>query len=218
MMLNKPGFNHYRSILCLNGDLPERSFFLNANLPIIAADGAANSLHQLGISPQIIIGDLDSVTASIREKNNVLYCPDQHSSDFQKSLQYLKENELLPAIVVGINGGYLDHILNNINIFLETDSVLYAPPMMGYVLKENAYKVFSLPLNTKISLMGIPSASITSNGLKWELNEFTLSFPGNNSCFNRTLKSSIQIQVHQGSALILIYKEPAEDAGSIKHL
>jgi thiamine pyrophosphokinase len=216
MMLNtKENFTHCRSILCLNGNLPASSFFHNLNLPIIAADGAANSLHQLGISPKIIIGDLDSVTTAIREKNNVLYCPDQSSSDFQKSLHYLKENALLPSIIVGISGGYLDHILNNINIFLETDSVLYAPPILGYVLKEETSKVFSLPIDTKISLMGFPSASITSNGLKWELTEFTLSFPGNNSCFNRTLEPTVQIHIHQGSALILIYNEFTNDAGSI---
>jgi len=215
MMLYKTELEQYRSILCLNGHLPEKTFFLDSPLPVIAADGAANLLHQLGIIPEIIIGDLDSVSALPCEKSKILYKPDQNTSDYQKSLDYLKEHDLLPSIVVGINGGYLDHILNNINIFLETDSLLYAPPLLGFVVKENTERLFSLPYNTKISLFGIPNALVTSKGLKWELKQDKLFFPGTNSCFNRTLDSSIHIQVHQGATLVLIYDEPNIDAGSL---
>lgn len=214
-MVNKFNLSEYRSILCLNGILPESSFFQNVTLPIIAADGAANSLHLLGIDPELIIGDLDSVRPLIRDQNKILHIPEQSTCDYQKSLHYLKENNLLPAIVVGINGGYLDHILNNINIFLETDSILYAPPLMGLVLKNKSEHEFTLPLNTKISLMGIPSAVISSTGLKWELNKSSLSFPGTNSCFNRTKNETINIKSEKGSALILIYLEPAIDDGDL---
>ncbi|QBR83721.1 thiamine diphosphokinase [Legionella israelensis] len=206
---------NYRSVLCLNGDLPGSSFFLSCSLPVIAADGAANRLHQLGIRPNIVIGDLDSVNTIIRQQNKVLHCPEQDSNDFQKSIQYLREKALLPSIVLGINGGFLDHVLNNINIFLETGCVLYSPPIVGYILKENYRKAFSLPFNTKISLLGIPSAIITSKGLKWELNESRLSFPGNTSCFNRTRESSIELSIHQGALLVLIYTEASSDAGSL---
>ncbi len=204
----------YRSVLCLNGILPEVSFFKELNLPIIAADGAADSLDELGLSPEIIIGDLDSVSPSIREQNKTLHNPDQSTNDYQKSLSYLKENNLLPSIVVGINGGHLDHVLNNINIFLETDSLLYAPPLIGFVLKPQTDQKLTLPLNTKISLIGIPFASVSSTGLKWELDHLSLAFPGTNSCFNRTQQSTIQLNVHQGSVLVLIYLEPAIDAGN----
>lgn len=203
----------YRSILCLNGTLPERTFFQDLNLPLIAADGAANSLHQLGLSPKLIIGDLDSVSTMVREQNKVLHYSDQSTSDYQKSLCYLKENDLLPAVVVGINGGHLDHILNNINIFLETDSVLYAPPLIGYALTANKERKFLLPLNTKISVMGMPSATVSSTGLKWELKHAKLAFPGTNSCFNRSKNTTVHLKIHQGSVLILIYMEPAIDAG-----
>ena len=40
---------------------------------------------------------------------------DQNSSDFQKAMKYLESQNLLPTIILGISGGYIDHILNNIN-------------------------------------------------------------------------------------------------------
>lgn len=201
----------YRSILCLNGTLPELSFFQDTKLPLIAADGAANSLATLGLKPQMIIGDLDSVHDSIRQHNNVLHCPEQTTGDYQKSLAYMKQQDLLPTIVVGISDGYLDHILNNINIFLETDSVLYAPPLIGCVIRKHSE--FSLPINCKLSLFGIPSARVSSHGLKWELNDHALQFPGSNSCFNRTAKPTIQVTIHEGSVLALIYTQAMNDAG-----
>ncbi len=204
----------YRSILCLNGDLPELSFFNTINLPIIAADGAANSLLGMGISPQLIIGDLDSVNPSILEKHAFLHLPNQNSNDYQKAMHHLKDKGLLPAIVVGINGGYLDHVLNNINIFMDSDCVLYAPPVKGLVIKENSRFSVLLPEQTKVSLIGIPNAVVSSVGLKWELKQSTLSFPGKTSCFNRTSSTQIELAVHEGAVLVLIYEQNVADAGS----
>jgi thiamine pyrophosphokinase len=203
----------YRSILCLNGHLPEASFFKSMNIPVIAADGAANYLLSQGIAPQLIIGDLDSVQPHLLKEHAVLHLPDQDRTDYQKAMHYLKEHQLLPSIIVGINGGHLDHILNNINLFMETECLLYAPPIQGFVIKEQASLHCSLPLQTKISLIGLPKAILSSKGLKWELNNTHLSFPGPTSCFNRTHSSEIKLEVHQGAVLVLFYEEFIKDAG-----
>ena len=213
MIHNITSLKEYRSILCLNGDLPESSFFNDMELPVIAADGAANKLLELGISPQLIAGDLDSVQQSILETHDILHLPDQNSSDYQKAMLYLKENDLLPAIIVGINGGYLDHVLNNINIFMETNCLLYSPPLKGFILKEKTRANLLLPVQTKISIMGIPQATLSSSGLQWELNGTRLSFPGKTSCFNRTQSPEIILEIHQGDALVLIYEQMIKDSG-----
>jgi thiamine pyrophosphokinase len=207
-------FKGYKSILCLNGELPEAPFFKGINLPVIAADGAANSLHDLGVKPYFIIGDLDSVVPSLLKNTDFLHLPEQNSNDYQKTMAYLKEKNLLPSIVVGINGGYLDHVLNNINIFMNSDCLLYAPPLKGFVLKTNKKMELSLPKNTKISLLGIPTAAVSSTGLKWELNKSPLSFPGNNSCYNRTNLEKVHLEVHQGNLLVLIYENNILDGGT----
>jgi len=196
---------NYKSILCLNGDLPNADFF-KTDLPIIAADGAANHLMQLGITPQMVIGDLDSISQDYLKIIPSHYHYDQNLCDFEKSLQYLEENRLLPAMIVGINGGFLDHVLNNINLFLNSKCVLFSPPLYGFALNEKENKSLALPLDTKISLFGIPNAIITTTGLKWNLYNDLLSFPGKNSCFNRTQEAEITLKVHSGALLVLIYR------------
>ncbi|HAT7921537.1 TPA: thiamine diphosphokinase [Legionella pneumophila] len=213
MMLDVIDFKSYRSILCLNGDLPDPSFFHKRKLPVIAADGAANVLCNLGVFPDLITGDLDSIQPALLENHSFLHLPDQGSTDYQKTMHYLQTHDLLPAIVVGINGGYLDHILNNINIFMDTNCLLYSPPLKGFVVNEKLRVNFILPVQTKISLIGIPEVVLSSEGLKWELKHSHLSFPGKNSCFNRTKTAEISLEVHQGAALVLIYEDAIEDAG-----
>lgn len=205
-MLN---LKHYRSILCLNGVLPRADFFAT-DLPIIAADGAANHLMQIGVTPKIVIGDLDSVLPEYLNSIPSYYHYDQNFCDFEKSLQYLEKQQLLPAIIVGVNGGYLDHVLNNVNLFLKTGCVLFAPPIYGFVFDAEQHSSLTCPLNTKISIFGIPSANITTTGLRWNLYHENLQFPGKTSCFNRTQEPEIRIDVHNGAALILVYLKESE--------
>lgn len=196
----------YRSILCLDGALPDAAFF-KLDLPVIAADGAANQLMKIGIEPSMVIGDLDSISPENRAILKTHLHFDQNFCDFQKSLQYLEDNQLLPAIIVGVNGGTLDHILNNVNIFMTSSNFLYAPPLMGLVVRPHQEKIFKLPLDTKLSLLGIPSAVVTTHGLKWELASSVLSFPGHNSCFNRNVCEEVKIKADAGSVLVLIYAQ-----------
>lgn len=212
----------YRSILCLNGELPSYGFFNKINLPIIAADGAANYLLENNLMPEAIIGDLDSLDlkkfknfqeSKLAQPIKLIQDGNQAFSDFQKAIIYIKENNLSPSIILGVSGGYIDHILNNINIFCELEGIFFAPPIMGYIIKAKEYKELALPVNTKISLLGAPAARITTTGLKWELEDSLLSFFGINSCFNRILKEKAMVRVHEGSVLVLIYLQDINDAG-----
>ena len=206
----------YKSVLCLHGDLPKASFFSEIDLPIIAADGAANLLLKRGIIPGVIIGDLDSIDKEQFKQLNLVHEPNQASSDFQKSIHYLKKNNLLPSIILGINGGYIDHILNNINIMLSTKSIFFAAPIIGYVIKGQEQLVLNLPIDTKISLIGASNAEVTTSGFKWELQNNILSFCGVNSCFNRTSSNQVTITVNNGVLLALIYLQNIDDAGKTR--
>lgn len=205
-------FSKFKSILCLNGKLPSYESLINLNLPIIAADGAINKLFKMGITANIVIGDLDSVSSDILHKVPYLKEFDQNYSDFQKAYKYITSNNLNPAVICGISGGFLDHILNNINIFMELkDNVFMDDEIIGFCLR----KKYSLKTQsgTKISIFGIPHCKISTNGLKWELDNELLEFPGKNSSLNRAQKSEITIDITEGCALIIIYKNTIDDAG-----
>ena len=85
--------------------------------------------------------------------------------------------------------------------------------MIGITIKAGEKKLLSLTAGTKISLLGLPQALVTSNGLKWELTSHQLAFPGNTSCFNRAHRDNVEIEVHDGNVLALIYQSIVPDAG-----
>lgn len=207
-------FKNSKSILCLNGNLPNKSFF-PADKIIVATDGAGDQLLNMKIQPNVIIGDLDSAKNDVYQDIEVIHIPDQNQSDFQKAISYLAANKLLPTIVYGASGGFLDHILHNINVILENDCIFYSPPLIGCVIRPNSISKFTLKPNSKLSLLGIPNARVKTSGLKWELDNEMLEFPGANSCFNRTLTEEISIEVTEGKLLMIIYNEDIQDRGII---
>jgi thiamine pyrophosphokinase len=207
----------YRSLVCLNGALPGDDVFVKcAGLPIIAVDGAANKLTDRNIKYDAIVGDLDSARSELlTSPKKVIHLSSQDSSDFEKTIAHLKTLCLLPSIILGISGGHLDHVLHNINIFTHLDCVLYAPPIFGMMIKTNASQTLHLPLMTKISFVAMPSAIISTRGLKWELEEHVQSFPGTNSCFNRSIADEIIITVTSGQVLVLIHTEDVTDCAYV---
>ncbi|MDR0678418.1 MAG: thiamine diphosphokinase [Holosporaceae bacterium] len=202
----------YRSILCLDGNL-QCDLIKKINLPVVAVDGAANVLVKNEIEPEIIIGDLDSVDSNLLCGRNHLKIENQDNTDFEKALDFIEEKSMAPSIVMGINGGYLDHIWGNICIFSRTK---YLAILDGIIfMTVNNCKVLNVPINTKISIFGMPSCLIASRGLKWELEDHYLSMMGQSSQSNRALSSRVELNVSIGKALVFIYTKLISDAGSV---
>ena len=201
----------YRSVLCLDGELPFE-FLKHATLPLIAADGAANALIANGLKPSVIVGDCDSVRTELLEQYPHVCDRSQETTDFEKAFAYLKKENLLPTIVVGMSGGCLDRILSNVLIFSQTNALFLSDALLGFAL--TGKRTFDWETDTKISLFGCPHATVTSHGLKWELNRTELTFGGFQSCSNRVQNSPLTLEV-EGKILVFVYRCTVKDAGSI---
>jgi thiamine pyrophosphokinase len=202
----------FKSIICLNSDLPNKELINNIQLefrlPIIAVDGASRRLSQIQIEPQVIIGDLDSDDTTLFPHTTRVLKDNQDYSDFYKTVVYLEERDLLPAITLGMNAGNLDHILHNISIFSKMNSAFITDMQIGFILNDSIQ--LNLPLNSKISIFGVPKATVQSYGLKWELIKHKLDMFGSHlniesSLSNRTATSNIKIDIFNGRALVIIY-------------
>lgn len=204
--------SRYKCILCLDGKLPDVGFFARCRLPIIAADGAANRLHSLGVSPDIVIGDCDSIEPGLLSQVRHLRITDQSASDFQKALRYIEGQELCPAIICGLSGGYLDHILNNVRIFLEGNcgNIFIDNDVIGFCL--HSHQEFCFSVNTKLSFFGMPGSVMSTQGLKWELTGERLLPVG--YAFNRTAAPRVTLDVAGSRVLMIVYKNSITDAGA----
>ena len=76
-----------------NGSVHKEQFLsvYEPNAPLVAADGGANHLVQWDITPNAIIGDLDSMDdrSFWESQTKVIHIPDQDSTDFEKCAIYV---------------------------------------------------------------------------------------------------------------------------------
>lgn len=208
--LNKQ-FNSFKSIICLNGEIPTKYFFDRyASLPIIAADGAANSLIKMRINPTIIVGDLDSIdTQLIPAYIEVLHVHDQNHNDLEKCLDVINERKLFPCLIFGATGKETDHTLYNLNVIekysmhnqiMFHDSAYKDKEKYGIFVSDHLHG--NLKMGSKISLLSSSESVVTTKGLTWELNNMVLS-PGISSTRNLINDTKLEIVVHKGNVLVL---------------
>src|SRR5262249_2519045 len=141
---------------------------------IIAVDGGLHHCHEMYITPDMIIGDLDSTDPEIlRYYSHVpirrFHC-DKDETDLELALQCVYTPEVEKITVFGGLENRCDHTIANLHVirryplkvFLETETeVLFA--INGTV------DIPCTPGQT-ISFfhVGTPPTGVTSQGLKWE--------------------------------------------------
>jgi thiamine pyrophosphokinase len=153
---------------------------LKAADQLICCDGAANKLVSFGMSPHVIIGDLDSVSNEIREQyaSLLIHSDDQSSNDLTKAVHYCIEKGYPSLSILGATGLREDHTLGNISLMLE-----YFPRIEVRIISD--FGIFFLVQSgeevqsfagEKISFFSIDnSICVTSKGLKYPLNDLQLS-------------------------------------------
>ena len=86
-----------RAVIFANGELPAPEAvrkWIEADDLLIAADGGSRYAFALGLNPQVIIGDLDSLTAGAKalaedqRTNFIVYPRDKDETDLELALQY----------------------------------------------------------------------------------------------------------------------------------
>lgn len=205
-------FTHpFDAIICLQANLPDRDFFaLFKDLPLLAADGAAANLINIGIIPDYIIGDLDSFDKTkfdIKFKNTqIIRIEDQETNDFEKNLKFAIENNYKSILILGFHGGDLEHTFNNWSVLIK-----YAAKLNLCICDKSRYGIpvsqsFLLKCNVgeMISLIPQPSANLKTTGLKWELHSESLTLGLREGARNVAVQNEVTIEIEEGSLTVFL--------------
>lgn len=198
----------------LNGDLPTHEVlrpFLSRKIPVIAADGAAWSLKDLQINPNIIVGDLDSLKSkpdyetSFRN-SEIIERPDQNSNDFQKSLVLIADRNLAPVMVVGMQGGDLEHSFNNWSVAIKLGKQFELWIMEGNRAGIGIFGGGLIKASSEkdkiVSLIPQPEAVLSTEGLFWPLKKERLALGYREGARNEIADKDFSVEVHSGSLMI----------------
>lgn len=198
----------FDAIVCLNADLPDIGIFkFFKDQPLLAADGAAISLHKLGLEPDYVVGDLDSFSESPisrnYDQNKIVHKPDQESNDFEKILQFAIDKSYENILILGFHGGELEHTLNNWSVFKRYSKrinlCIYDKGRYGLSIDRPVQ--ISCSIDEIISLIPQPTAKISSKGLKWELQDEYLTIGIREGARNRAILNKVCLNIIEGEIL-----------------
>lgn len=205
-----------RSIIALNGTINQRLFTLvNVAVPLIAADGAANQLLSFGFMPDYVVGDHDSCCDCM--SSNYILMKDQDSTDFEKCVQFATAKQMIPSLVIGFNGGEIDHILGNMQTFVKHGHHKNLYGIDAYMrpqshtlgiklvipLIEESIRLHLKP-QSLLSLIPFGLAQVSTFGLCWELDNALLESSVNASMRNCTIDEDVEICVHTGAIMLIV--------------
>ncbi len=200
------------ALLILNGDPPSKTALraLAAQVDlVVAADGGANSARRFKIRPDLIVGDLDSITPATRRhfrSVETIFDPSQETTDFEKALAVLRTRKFRDIVVVGAAGGRLDFTLGNfVSIFKFTASLnlTFRGDDWFAVPVSRRLRLF-LPEGTTVSLLPFGSCSgISLTGFRYPLRNASMR-GGATGLSNVAVKRPCEIRVRSGNLLVVV--------------
>ena len=112
-----------RALVIAYGEIPPRTIVRklagSADL-VVCADAGANSARTLGVRPDVVIGDMDSISLATKRFFRgvpVMFIGDQNSTDLEKALEFCIQRGFRSIDVVGATGGRLDHTTGGLGCF-----------------------------------------------------------------------------------------------------
>jgi thiamine pyrophosphokinase len=205
-----------RIIIFANGEIPDLNkarLLPRSDDYIICADGGTRHLLALGLQPNLVIGDMDSLKKGQWQKLKEagfpidLYPHDKNETDLELAIMRAIELEPKEILVIAALGGRLDHTLGNLALL--SDVRLSA---FNTRFDDGVEEIFFCREQVEVhgrrgdilSLIpwGGPVEGIQTQGLRWSLNRETLYHQKTRGISNEMLDDSVSISI--GSGLLLI--------------
>lgn len=161
------------ALILLNGDLRDpraaRAAARRADW-LICADGGARHAAALRLTPDFVVGDMDSV-GPIRPSSGITFIndSDQSRSDFDKALDLAKRLGAGCVFVAAARGGSLDHELVNVGVLEKTGlDALVIDGGTARLVGPGRHR-FNFRKGARFSLLAAPSARLTLEGARFGL-------------------------------------------------
>jgi thiamine pyrophosphokinase len=195
-------------VVCAGGparaDLPE----VPQDAVVIAADGGILEAERLGLHVDLLVGDLDSAPAdAVARAPRVERHPvDKDASDLELAVAAAVAAEARRIVVVGGDGGRLDHLLGNAFLLasdrwadVEIDAVL-GDARIWVVRDERTIEGRPGEL-ISLYAVGGPARGVTTTGLRWSLSDSEL-LPGSSlGLSNEFVDPRATVRVREGVVL-----------------
>jgi thiamine pyrophosphokinase len=205
----------YDVLIVANGTPPSRKLLrdlVSRSGCLLAVDGGLHGCRKHDIEPDLLIGDLDSISGSDlawanREGIKILPRRNQNSTDLEKAMRYCQTHSWRKIAILAVNGNRPDHYLNGIDLAFKFRglSINY---IMDHSLLIPLSGCKSLHMDVSaghtLSWLGWPLAErCCLSGVKWLIKNRTLRSGSYHSVSNRTTGPVVASQKRGRSIFII---------------
>jgi thiamine pyrophosphokinase len=172
---------------------------------IIAADSGSDLAWAVGVQPDVVIGDLDSVSEEgLSAAKEIIRISDQTYTDCDKLLRHLEHLGVERATVASIEGDRLDHVLATLSSCAASSLKLRLALRNGVaeILKSGRHS-FQVEIGETVSLMPLTKCSLEAfSGVEWPLVNVELEPSGLLSISNKAVQTCIEVSIVTGVAVL----------------
>jgi thiamine pyrophosphokinase len=211
-----------RILIFANGQLPDIERARPLVKPddyIICADGGARHALALGLTPDVVIGDLDSITdGEIRQVEKahvklIKYSHDKDETDLELAMRYALDQKPTSIVVLAALGYRLDHTLGNFALL--SDQALAA---LDVRFDDGIDEAFFCRDRSEVhgragdlvSLIpwGSPVEGVRTDGLKWPLRDEALQPEKTRGISNEMTAGAAEVRIAAGLLLVIHRRQP----------
>ncbi len=202
-----------------NGKLSTTNISLPADGLVIAADGGARHCLALGIRPDIVIGDFDSLSEeeiTVLAADNIVFVshpPHKDETDLELALDHAVRLDANEVTLYGLFGGRLDMTLANIMLLAsEKYTGIHFRILDGntraFILHAGEILDFEGQPGDTVSAIPINGTAkgLTYEGLQWHLDDAILPFGSPRGVSNLMTASNARIYLQEGILFITVTK------------
>lgn len=191
---------------------------------LICADGGANLAISSGVMPDVLVGDLDSITQNNLEKcqeSNIIikkFYSQKDETDLELAMEYAQVylesygNPNDEIFLYAAGGKRLDHLQGNIALMLGSAQKGRRIKMIDKTydawIMLSSEEIVKGCVGQEISLLALSEETkVSSQGLFYQLDNLVLLQSATRGISNVLTKEKIQIKVHKGNLLVVLIKE-----------
>lgn len=211
--------NRQRAIIIVNGPLPDLEWAKQHIQPsdrLICADGGGQHAQAMGLIPDVVVGDLDSLDPALRAEMEAagvrfeIHPADKDETDLELALRLAIAEGATAIDVLGVLGGRLDQSLANLLLLTrpEWEPVrvrAIAGNEVAWPVRGGQETTINGATGDTLSLIPLTPtvSSVHLSGVKWPLQNATLHFGSTWTVSNALSEAEAHLQVGEGLLLVV---------------
>ncbi len=186
---------------------------------LIGVDSGADHINFMGLRPNLIVGDFDSISKSTENDfskvENLVYPSDKDMTDGELDLREAIKRGYKEIVFFGSMGGRIDHLLQNIFLLELADSlgacatIEYDKGTLELLTKNKLEVVFKVAKGNTVSLIPMSDVveGVSTDGLKFSLKNARIergsSLGISNVADINTMNKKVGVSIKNGKLLVI---------------